>query len=193
MFNAQLITLSYSSTNWLAGLNLNIPLLAREIFRLTDFWTTMYISGFLPCLSYSLYAEALRMTNPRPRAPTKFLKGFITFLLPWRTKLSGLFTFRINSAFENLLESRWDPFGRGSVRRKFVTYAGQQNHRTTEQRQREIFIPLLGFEPTIPTLERTKILHALNRAATVIGRIQTFEVNSELKRPEILIHKIRRK
>jgi hypothetical protein len=28
---------------------------------------------------------------------------------------------------------------------------------------------LLGFEPTIPVFERTKIVHALDRAATLIG------------------------
>jgi hypothetical protein len=30
-------------------------------------------------------------------------------------------------------------------------------------------MPLVGFEPTIPALERAKTLHALDRATTVIG------------------------
>jgi hypothetical protein len=30
-------------------------------------------------------------------------------------------------------------------------------------------MPRLGFEPTIPVLERAKTVHALDRAATVIG------------------------
>jgi hypothetical protein len=30
-------------------------------------------------------------------------------------------------------------------------------------------MPWVGFEPTIPTSDRTKIIHALDRAATVIG------------------------
>jgi hypothetical protein len=32
-------------------------------------------------------------------------------------------------------------------------------------------MPLVGFEPTIPVLERAKIVHALDRAATVIGEV----------------------
>jgi hypothetical protein len=30
-------------------------------------------------------------------------------------------------------------------------------------------MPRVGFEPTIPVFERTKTVHALKRAATVIG------------------------
>jgi hypothetical protein len=33
----------YCSINWLAGLNLNIPVKKSEYFRLTDFWATLYI------------------------------------------------------------------------------------------------------------------------------------------------------
>jgi hypothetical protein len=43
MFNAQLTMLWYNSTNWLAGLNLTIPLM-RKSFRLTDFWVTLYFT-----------------------------------------------------------------------------------------------------------------------------------------------------
>jgi hypothetical protein len=30
-------------------------------------------------------------------------------------------------------------------------------------------MPLVGFEPTIPALQQAKTVHALDRAATVIG------------------------
>jgi hypothetical protein len=33
-------------------------------------------------------------------------------------------------------------------------------------------MPQMGFEPTIPVFELTKTVHALDRAATVIGRQQ---------------------
>jgi hypothetical protein len=32
-------------------------------------------------------------------------------------------------------------------------------------------MPRVGFEPTIPVLERAKTVHGLDRAATVIGQI----------------------
>jgi hypothetical protein len=34
----------------------------------------------------------------------------------------------------------------------------------------------VGFEPTIPVFERAKTIHALERAATVIGRCMNCEV-----------------
>jgi hypothetical protein len=40
----------------------------------------------------------------------------------------------------------------------------------TENKSKQIFIPRMGFEPTIPVLEGTKTFHALDRAATAIGR-----------------------
>jgi hypothetical protein len=33
-------------------------------------------------------------------------------------------------------------------------------------------MPIVGFEPTIPAFERTKTVHALDRAATVIGFLE---------------------
>jgi hypothetical protein len=44
--------------------------------------------------------------------------------------------------------------------------------------QTQMSIPRVGFEPTIPALERAKIVHALDRAATVIS-----EYSSEKKNP----------
>jgi hypothetical protein len=38
----------------------------------------------------------------------------------------------------------------------------------------------MGFETTIPVLERTKIVQALDRAATVIGDLLTFWVINSL-------------
>jgi hypothetical protein len=34
-------------------------------------------------------------------------------------------------------------------------------------------MPCVGFEPTIPVLERAKAVHALDRAATVAGQLRT--------------------
>jgi hypothetical protein len=33
-------------------------------------------------------------------------------------------------------------------------------------------MPRVGFEPTIPAFERAKTIHALDRAATVIGEME---------------------
>jgi hypothetical protein len=43
----------------------------------------------------------------------------------------------------------------------------KQNKRT------ETSMPQVGFEPTIPVFERAKIIHALDRAATVLGFLYT--------------------
>jgi hypothetical protein len=39
----------------------------------------------------------------------------------------------------------------------------------TQNKHRHTFMPRMGFEPTIPAFERAKNVHALDRAATVIG------------------------
>jgi hypothetical protein len=44
----------------------------------------------------------------------------------------------------------------------------QDRYLRTEQRK-QISLPEVGFEPTIPLFERTKTVHAFDRAATVIG------------------------
>jgi hypothetical protein len=45
-------------------------------------------------------------------------------------------------------------------------------HRTTQTQNKrtQTSMPQLGFEPTIPVFERGKTVHALDRAATVIGK-----------------------
>jgi hypothetical protein len=42
MFSAQLTNLWHRSTNWLAGLNLNIPVNTWKCFRLLDVWAIPY-------------------------------------------------------------------------------------------------------------------------------------------------------
>jgi hypothetical protein len=46
-------------------------------------------------------------------------------------------------------------------------------HRTTQTQNKrtQAFIAQVGFEPTIPVFERAKAVHALERMATVTGRI----------------------
>jgi hypothetical protein len=46
-----------------------------------------------------------------------------------------------------------------------------RTHRTTKTYNKRIqtSMPRMGFEPTIPAFERAKMVHALDRAATVIG------------------------
>jgi hypothetical protein len=63
--------------------------------------------------------------------------------------------------FLDPIHSRQDSLDGGSARRKAATYT--QNKRT------QTSMPLVGFEPTIPALERAKTVHALELAATVIG------------------------
>jgi hypothetical protein len=47
-------------------------------------------------------------------------------------------------------------------------------HRTaqTQIKHTQTSMPEVGFEPTIPMLERAKIVHALDRTATVIGTVE---------------------
>jgi hypothetical protein len=48
-------------------------------------------------------------------------------------------------------------------------------HRTaqTQNKCRQTIMPRVGFEPTTPVFERAKVLHASDRAATVIGTAHT--------------------
>jgi hypothetical protein len=50
-------------------------------------------------------------------------------------------------------------------------------HRTTQthNKRKQISMPRMGFEPTIPVFEHAKTVHALDRAATVVG-IWSFSV-----------------
>jgi hypothetical protein len=50
-------------------------------------------------------------------------------------------------------------------------------HRTIQTHNKRIQTSMaqVGFEPTIPVFERRKIVHALDRAATVIGVVKTYD------------------
>jgi hypothetical protein len=63
--------------------------------------------------------------------------------------------------FLNHIHCRYDSLDGRSARRKATTY--------TQNKCTQTSMPLVGFEPTIPVFERTKTVHALDRAATVIG------------------------
>jgi hypothetical protein len=51
-------------------------------------------------------------------------------------------------------------------------------HRTTQTQNKrtQISMPRVGFEPTIPVFERVKIIHVLDRAATVINALTNSSV-----------------
>jgi hypothetical protein len=59
--------------------------------------------------------------------------------------------------------TRWT--GDQPVARLLPTYRTTQ----TQNKRTQTFMPSVGFEPTIPAFERTKTVHVLDRAATVIG------------------------
>jgi hypothetical protein len=48
-----------------------------------------------------------------------------------------------------------------------------RTHRRTQAQNKLIqtYLPRVGFEPTIPVFKRAKTVHALGRAATVIGQV----------------------
>jgi hypothetical protein len=81
---------------------------------------------------------------------------------PWWTLASVLH-------FLNQIDSRQHPLGGGSARRKADTYTWQHKH----NKRRQTSIPCVGFETTTPVFERAKTVHALDRAATVIGLNET--------------------
>jgi hypothetical protein len=57
----------------------------------------------------------------------------------------------------------------GSARRKAATYTGQY----TQNKSRQTSTPWVELEPTILVFERAKTVHAIDRAATVIGSHNT--------------------
>jgi hypothetical protein len=60
-------------------------------------------------------------------------------------------------------------------------------HRTTQTQNKstQTFMPRVEFEPTIPLFERTKSVHAWDRAATVMG-FQTYRVTKNSTNPPLL-------
>jgi hypothetical protein len=70
--------------------------------------------------------------------------------------------------FLDLLHSRQDYwFGVQPAARPLPTRRTTQ----TQNKRTQTFMPRLGFEHTIPAFERMKTVHALDRAATVIGTV----------------------
>jgi hypothetical protein len=63
-------------------------------------------------------------------------------------------------------------------------------HRTkqTQNKRTQTSMLSLGFEPTIPAFKREKTVRALDRAATVIGYLSTWEI--EIQAVGLSIHKI---
>jgi hypothetical protein len=62
--------------------------------------------------------------------------------------------------------SRTPRTGDQPVARLLPTYRITQ----TEYKRTDSYMPQVGFEPMIPVFERAKTVHALDRAATVIGK-----------------------
>jgi hypothetical protein len=62
--------------------------------------------------------------------------------------------------------------GDQSVARELPTHRTTQTHNKRTQTS----MPPVGFEPTVSVLERAKTLHALDRAATVIGKLTNYNI-----------------
>jgi hypothetical protein len=72
-----------------------------------------------------------------------------------------------NFHFLNLYTVDWAPCtGDQPVARPQPTYRTTQ----TQNKGTQTSIPRVGFEPATPVFERVKLVHALNRAGTVIGK-----------------------
>jgi hypothetical protein len=56
-----------------------------------------------------------------------------------------------------------------AVVRPLPKYRTAQTHNNSHTHTHQISLPEVVFEPMIPVFERTKTVHALDRAATVIG------------------------
>jgi hypothetical protein len=98
-----------------------------------------------------------------------------------------LLTFGLGSLVCFLLELIWkyefyrqsvDSLEGWSARRKAASYTGQHKHKKRGQTS----MPRVEFEPTIPVLERAKTFHALERAATVIGKCVIVSVDRKKQR-----------
>jgi hypothetical protein len=59
-------------------------------------------------------------------------------------------------------------------------------HKTTQTQNKRTQTSMhhVGFEPTIPVFERAKMVHALDRAVTVIGQVPT-SVLTNISQPNI--------
>jgi hypothetical protein len=57
----------------------------------------------------------------------------------------------------------------GPLEREVGQSHGRYLHSTTQDKHRQISMPRMGLEPTIPVFERTKTFCVLDREATMIG------------------------
>jgi hypothetical protein len=118
-----------------------------------DVWTLFYIrnESQLNKLNFSITSH-----NVTSQETILFYYGSTALVAPW-----PLFRFL------NLYTVGRTPWtGDQAVARPLST------HRTTQTQNKHThtFMTPVGFEPTIPMLELAKSVHALDRAATVIGR-----------------------
>jgi hypothetical protein len=72
--------------------------------------------------------------------------------------------------FLNPKHSRQASLDGGSARRKVVTYT--QDNTKTQNKFVQTSMSRVGFELTTLVFERAKTIHALDRAATVIGQVK---------------------
>jgi hypothetical protein len=128
-------------------------------------------------------AMALESTQPLTEMSTRNLPGGGGGTGGWRVRLTTLppcepivqrrFTtlwafmacYRDSFTFNLYADDRTPWTGDQPVTRPLPTHRTTQ----TQNKRTQTFMPLLGFEPTIPVFERTKMVNALDRAATVIG------------------------
>jgi hypothetical protein len=84
--------------------------------------------------------------------------------------LHSLWTLGAFSVFNLCIVGRTPWTGDQPVARSLPTHRATQ----TQYKGIQTSIPQVGFEPMIPVFERAKTVHALGRAAAVIGRVLAF-------------------
>jgi hypothetical protein len=113
----------------------------------------------------SQWLTAWAMT--RPVTKSIYLSIYLCTIIPAAPTWSIGHQWKTSFHFSFLiLDNRKDSLDGDSARRKATNYTGQQ----TQNKLRQTTMPWVGFEPIIPTFERAKTFHALDRAATVIDK-----------------------
>jgi hypothetical protein len=90
---------------------------------------------------------------------------FFFFLLWLYSPLSTIGRFLSFLILYTVRKTPWR--GNQPVARPLPTYRTTQ----TENKRTQTSLPRVGFEPTIPAIERAKTVYILDRAATLIGRM----------------------
>jgi hypothetical protein len=146
------IYFTYLSTYLPSYLPTYVPTYLSIYLSILPTYLPIYLSIYLIYLPTYL-PTYLPIYVANPVAPTW------SIMYPWNASL--YFSFLI-------LDSRWNSLDEGSARRKgFYLHTTTQ----TQNKRTQTSMPLVGLEPTIPVSERTKTVHALDRAATVIGHM----------------------